>query len=44
VRLRRIRELLDAGAVDEMLRRTASPAGPGGGPAPQADGMASQAG
>jgi nucleoside-diphosphate-sugar epimerase len=40
VRLRRIRELLDAGAVDEMLRRTASPAGP----APQADGMASQAG
>jgi nucleoside-diphosphate-sugar epimerase len=44
VRLRRIRELLDAGAVDEMLRRTASPAGPGAGPAPQADGTASQAG
>jgi hypothetical protein len=35
VRLRRIRELLDTGAVDEMLQRTASPAGPGGS-APQA--------
>jgi nucleoside-diphosphate-sugar epimerase len=35
VRLRRIRELLDAGTVDEMLQRTASPAGPGGS-APQA--------
>jgi hypothetical protein len=27
VRLRRIRELLEAGTVDEMLRRTASQAG-----------------
>ena len=37
VRLRRIRELLTAGAVDEMLRRTAGPAEPGGAAAPQAD-------
>ena len=36
VRLRRIRELLAEGAVDEMLRRTAGPAEAAGGGAPQA--------
>jgi nucleoside-diphosphate-sugar epimerase len=36
VRLRRIRELLTEGAVDEMLRRTAGPAEAAGGGAPQA--------